>query len=209
MTDAIFLAYGQAFDTACHSRLMIALSHVSLPSNTGWIRNFLSNRFQCFYVKNTLSKLLLTSGIAQGSILAPLLFFFLNFMNEPSCDIFSSLGLSTKASVAFRAIHSTSDIISLRKVLPTTSCWGTNCLLFLKGLLYCFPTVFFCLLLKAMLWGATVPRRAALRQRSPLFCSICSWDFLIAYRHRVGRTIVFHLSWRQERDVRGCSLFLS
>jgi hypothetical protein len=76
VTGAIFLDLAKAFDTVNHTILLRKLSLLGLDANScDWFRSFLTDRSQATQFSNTLSDAArVTTGVAQGSILGPLLF---------------------------------------------------------------------------------------------------------------------------------------
>ena len=83
-TDVIYFDFSKAFDSVVHSKLLSKLEtqfqlHVGIVN---WVRSFLSNRYQRVKVGRAYSEpVLVTSGVAQGSLLGPLLFIMY------TCDI--------------------------------------------------------------------------------------------------------------------------
>lgn len=88
--DVSFLHSAKALDTVCNSRLNIKLSYHNLWSSVLFcIQAFLFNRVQCCYVNNTLSKCCVSFGVAQGSVMAPILFLiFINGVRATSAPLF-------------------------------------------------------------------------------------------------------------------------
>jgi hypothetical protein len=79
---AIFLDLSKAFDTIDHQLLLIKLEKYGFSESAlELIKHYLENRFSIVnFDGKTSSKEMLKSGISQGSILGPLLFFI--FIND-------------------------------------------------------------------------------------------------------------------------------
>lgn len=122
-TDAIFLDFSKAFDRVPHARLIAKLSSLNLDSLTiSWIRNFLSLRYQFTVCGNSKSKLSdVTSGVPQGSVLGPLLFFI--YINDLPSNISSSLRLFADDCVLYRKIVTPHDSLILHQDLQAVNNW--------------------------------------------------------------------------------------
>ena len=72
----IFLDIKKAFDTVNHDILIEKLNHYGISGTVIlWFINYLSGRYQCTKMGNTVSSLLLIlCGVPQGSLLGPILF---------------------------------------------------------------------------------------------------------------------------------------
>ena len=91
---SIYIDAEKAFDTVWHSGLRKMMHNAKIPVKLiRLISSFLENRQGCVKVNQNLSKLvLLSAGVPQGSILAPLLYIFYirEMPTEISNDIMSS-----------------------------------------------------------------------------------------------------------------------
>jgi len=79
----IYLDLSKAFDTVCHQKLLMKLSHYGIRGNVyDWFQSYLSNRMQRTYVNKAYSTPLNSAsiGVPQGSSLSPLL--FLCYVND-------------------------------------------------------------------------------------------------------------------------------
>lgn len=81
--DAVFIDLTKAFDKVPHRKLVKVLMDLGVPSCLiRWIITYLRNRQQFVDVNGTYSRMLdVYSGVPQCSVLGPLLFFFLVYVN--------------------------------------------------------------------------------------------------------------------------------
>lgn len=87
---------------------------------SGWIKNYLFNWTQFVQITHTSSKLIhVTSGVSQGSVLAPALFFI--FINDLPTDISVNIRLFVDDCILYKEITSPVDHVTLNNALMTVS----------------------------------------------------------------------------------------
>ena len=104
--DMIYLDFAKAFDKVDHNILLHKVKAIGIQGKLGiWIKSFLSNRTQHVRLpggKSHCSSVI--SGVPQGTVLGPVLFFIL--MSDISKDINSSyLLLMTPDYIRQTVIH--------------------------------------------------------------------------------------------------------
>lgn len=72
----VYLDFKKAFDTVCHTKLIVRLRSLGIDGNVlSWISNYLSNRTQRVSISGALSQPAdVSSGTLQGSILGPIFY---------------------------------------------------------------------------------------------------------------------------------------
>ena len=125
-TDVIFLDFSKAFDKVSHLHLFHKLHHYGIRGDLlTWIKDFVVNRSQQVIVNGQQSDPThVTSGVPQGTVLAPLL--FLCFINDISNKINSRIRLYADDVLLYNTIHSQTDCQRLQRDLHTLEEWAAN-----------------------------------------------------------------------------------
>ena len=107
--DALIMDFSKAFDMVPHNSLLVKISGYGVQDKTlAWIGSFLSDRSQRVVVEGEQSDPApVTSGVAQGSVLGPIL--FLVFINDLPKAIDSSCHLFANDTIVYREISSPAD----------------------------------------------------------------------------------------------------
>ena len=99
-TDVIVMDFAKAFDKDPHKRLLYKLDFYGIRGSTHkWIDTWLSERSQKVVLDGPV-----LSGVPQGSVLGPVLFFI--FINDLPDNIRSSVRLFADDCVLYRNIKS-------------------------------------------------------------------------------------------------------
>lgn len=125
--DAIYTDFSKAFDTVNHDLLLCKLHNMGVRGKIlEWFRSYLVDRRQIVRFKNFHSeKILVSSGVPQGSHLGPLLFnIFINdiilLINNSNCLLFADdLKL-------FSIVKTHDDCIKVQQDLSALNCWCTD-----------------------------------------------------------------------------------
>ena len=124
--DAILLVFSKAFDKVPHQHLYHKLHHYVIRGNTlEWLKDFLTGRRQQVLVNGEQSDVSqVTSGVPQGTVLAPLL--FLCFINDLPKNILSTVSLYADDVILYTPINSKEDCYQLQKDLTILERWANK-----------------------------------------------------------------------------------
>lgn len=123
-TDTIYTDFSKAFDRVDHSLLLLKLDLIGFPVGLiNWLSSYLLNRTQLVLFKGTLSRrILVTSGVPQGSHLGPILFNL--FVNDlPSVIHNSSILMYADDVKLFRSLKSSEECSLLQDDLNRLVIW--------------------------------------------------------------------------------------
>ena len=129
----MYLDFRKAFDTVPHERLLNKLHGYGVRGNVlNWVRDFLSDRSQFVSINDQMSsKINVTSGVPQGSVLGPTLFiYFINDLPQVANTFFKIFADDTKA---YLPIHNVSDQASLQETVDKLVEWSEKWLLKFNG----------------------------------------------------------------------------
>ena len=128
--DAAYMDFRKAFDTVPHQRLLNKLKGYNITGPIlNWISSFLSDRYQFVKINNSCSsKLKVTSGVPQGSVLGPTLFVF--FINDlPNVVFDTSIKIFADDTKAYKEIRNNDDVNKLQKAIDEMFEWTQKWLL--------------------------------------------------------------------------------
>jgi len=122
--DAIFLDFSKAFDRAPHKKLFNKLSHYGIRSTMlAWIQDYLTDRSQNVILEGICSNTsFVTSGVPQGTVLAPLLFLY--FVNDTPEIFHSKIRLYADDILLYSVIHSLNDCLHLQDDINNLLSWS-------------------------------------------------------------------------------------
>ena len=122
----IIMDFAKAFDKVPHRRLLYKLEYYGIRISTHkWISSWLSERSQKVVLDGQASDPVpVLSGVPQGSVLGPVLFFI--FINDLSENIRSSVRLFADDCVLYWNIKSPNDCQILQDDLNSLAQWETD-----------------------------------------------------------------------------------
>lgn len=122
-TEIVYLDFSKAFDTVSHKKLLQVLQLYGLdPTITQWIEMYLDHRIQTTIVDNVYSDSVpVTSGVPQGSVLAPLL--FIVYTEDLIRSINQACPNTTVYSYADDIKLVSNDPVDLQQALNTVLAW--------------------------------------------------------------------------------------
>ena len=129
-TDAAYMDFRKAFDTVPHQRLLNKLKGYNINGPIlNWISSFLSERYQFVKINNSQSsRLKVTSGVPQGSVLGPTLFIY--FINDlPNMSYNSSVKIFADDTKVYNEIKNPNDVQQLQNSIDEMYEWTQKWLL--------------------------------------------------------------------------------
>lgn len=122
--DTVYLDFAKAFDKVPYERLKLKLHSYGIDGKLfDWLSDFLQSRSQSVMVNSVCSsKIRVTSGIPQGSVLGPLLFVI--YINDLPNVVASHIKIFADDTNIFRAIESLEDQVSFQDDLSQLSEWS-------------------------------------------------------------------------------------
>ena len=127
--DVIYLDFQKAFDKVPHKRLISKVCAHGVQGNISkWIESWLSDREQRVVLSGSFSEWTrVTSGVAQGSVLGPLLFIL--YINDIDDSVSSRLLKFADDTKVFRNVSKAEDVDSLRQDLVNLYKWSVEWLM--------------------------------------------------------------------------------
>ena len=127
--DAVLLDFSKAFDKVSHHHLATKLHHYGMRGKMlEWMQSFLSSRTQEVILEgNKSSPAPVTSGVTQGSVLAPIL--FLCYINDLPNQVSSTVRLFADDCLLYRNINTTHDAETLQEDIEKLQTWEVDWLM--------------------------------------------------------------------------------
>ena len=129
-TDAAYMDFRKAFDSVPHKRLINKLKAYKIEGPIlKWIISFLSNRTQYVKLNNaSSSKLKVTSGVPQGSVLGPTLFIY--FINDlPNVTNDTPVKIFADDTKVYNGINNVENVKKLQESIDAMFEWTQKWLL--------------------------------------------------------------------------------
>ena len=122
--DVVFLDFAKAFDSVPHERLLLKADYFVTRNKTNiWLRSFSTGRSQRVLINGSASSWSpVVSGVPQGTILGPILFFM--FINDLPTNTTSGIKLFVDDCVLYRPINSVSDHFALQRDIDQLEKWA-------------------------------------------------------------------------------------
>ena len=121
----MFSDYRKAFDTVPHRNLLSKLESLGTNSYVlRWLTHYLCKHFQYVCINGSNSnKLLVTSGVPQGSVLGPILFIiYINNITHPTL-FDGSMTLFADDIMIYRPIRTPEDFTMLQSDIDSLTSW--------------------------------------------------------------------------------------
>ena len=127
VTALVLLDMSKAFDSLNHEILLLKLQDIGLSSAAlNWFSSYMTNKFQAVRINSQLSdKLLIQSGVPQGSILGPILFnIYVNDLPSfPQCCKSKTYVDDNKLYITFPVQQRPSTVADMNRDLTTIRNW--------------------------------------------------------------------------------------
>ncbi len=123
----MYLDLKKAFDKVPHKRLIWKLNHVEGLGGSvlDWTKDFLTKREMRTVNRNNKSSWMeVTSGVPQGSVLAPIMFAIYMYINDMTEGVTSYMTIFADDAKIMRRVAKEEDCISLGQDLDRISKWS-------------------------------------------------------------------------------------